>query len=94
VTSVLSEVALGQADAGIVYTTDASTDPTALNTIAIPDNLNVIATYPIAPIKASKSLSIAQEFIAFVTGSTGQSTLASYGFLSSTDGPGYTPPSS
>ena len=92
VTSVLSEVALGQADAGIVYTTDASTDPTALNTIAIPDNMNVIATYPIAPIKASKSLSAAQQFIAFVTSNSGQSILQSFGFLSSTAGPGYTPP--
>jgi molybdate transport system substrate-binding protein len=94
VTAVLSQVSLGQADAGIVYVTDAATDPTTLNTITIPDNLNVIATYPIAPIKASKNLTTAQEFIAFVTGSTGQSTLASYGFLSSSAGPGYTPPSS
>ncbi len=94
VASVLSEVALGQADAGIVYTTDASTDPTALNTIAIPDNLNVIATYPIAPIKASKNLSTAQQFIAFVVSPNGQSILGTYGFLSSTAGPGYTPPSS
>jgi molybdate transport system substrate-binding protein len=94
VASVLSQVALGQADAGIVYTTDAQTDPTALNTIAIPDTLNVIATYPIAPIKASKNLSTAQEFITFVTGPGGQSILQSFGFLSSTAGPGYTPPSS
>jgi molybdate transport system substrate-binding protein len=77
-----------------VYTTDAATDPTTLITIAIPDNLNVIATYPIAPIKASKSLSTAQQFIAFVTGPGGQSILQSYGFLSSTAGPGYTPPAS
>jgi molybdate transport system substrate-binding protein len=94
VTSVLNQVTLGEADAGIVYTTDAATEPTKLSTIAIPDNLNVIAVYPIAPIKGSAAASTAQQFIAYVMSSAGQSVLASYGFLSATQGPGYTPPAS
>jgi molybdate transport system substrate-binding protein len=94
VTSVLNQVALGEADAGIVYVTDAATQPTKLSTIAIPDNLNVIAVYPIAPIKGSSSSSAAQQFVAYVTSSDGQSVLASFGFLSATAGPGYTPPAS
>jgi molybdate transport system substrate-binding protein len=94
VTSVLTQVALGQADAGIVYTTDAATQPTTLTTIAIPDTLNVIATYPIAPVKSSKAASTAQQFIAYVVSSDGQSVMASFGFLSATAGPGYTPPAS
>lgn len=94
VTSVLTQVALGQGDAGIVYTTDASTQPTALTTVAIPDNLNVIATYPIAPVKSSQAKSTAQQFIAYVLSSDGQSVMASFGFLSASAGPGYTPPAS
>jgi molybdate transport system substrate-binding protein len=94
VTSVLNQVALGDADAGIVYVTDAATEPSKLSTIAIPDNLNVIAVYPIAPIKGSAASSTAQQFIEYVMSSDGQSVLASYGFLSATAGPGYTPPAS
>jgi molybdate transport system substrate-binding protein len=94
VTSVLNQVALGEADAGIVYTTDAATQPTKLSTIAIPDNLNVIAVYPIAPIKGSASSSTAQQFVDYVMSSDGQGVLASFGFLSATAGPGYTPPAS
>jgi molybdate transport system substrate-binding protein len=94
VTSVLNQVALGEADAGIVYITDAATQPTKLSTITIPDNLNVIAVYPIAPIKGSSSSSAAQQFVAYVMSSDGQSVLASFGFLSATAGPGYTPPAS
>jgi len=89
VTSVLTQVGLGQADAGIVYTTDAATQPTTLTTIAIPDNLNVIATYPIAPVKGTKTASTAQQFVSYVVSSAGQSVLASFGFLSATAGPGY-----
>jgi molybdate transport system substrate-binding protein len=94
VTSVVNQVALGEADAGIVYTTDATTQSTKLSTITIPDNLNVIAVYPIAPIKGSSSSSAAQQFIAYVLSSDGQNVLTSFGFLSATQGPGYTPPAS
>jgi molybdate transport system substrate-binding protein len=94
---VIAQIALGEADAGIVYTTDAATDPTTLELITIPDTLNVIATYSIAPVKASKSLSTAQQFIGFVTGPailSGQSILGSYGFQPAPGGPSYTSPSS
>jgi len=46
---VLSKITLGEADAGIVYTTDAATvTDGSIGTLKIPDNLNNIATYPIA----------------------------------------------
>src|SRR5579871_5027007 len=79
VKSVLSKIALGEGDAGIVY---------------IPDAFNVIATYPIAPLKNSKQSSTAQQFIAYVMSSDGQNVLASYGFIAASQGPQYTPPAS
>ncbi|HEU5090054.1 MAG TPA: molybdate ABC transporter substrate-binding protein, partial [Roseiflexaceae bacterium] len=49
VKAVLSKVMLGEADAGIVYTTDAaSVTNGSIATLAIPDDLNTIAMYPIA----------------------------------------------
>ncbi len=89
---VLSQVTTGDADAGIVYISDADTDASSLSTIAIPANLNPTAIYPIAPVKSSAQASTAAAFVAFVMSSEGQSVLASFGFLSATDGPGYTAP--
>ena len=94
VKSVLSKVSLGEADAGIVYTTDAQTAASTVSTLTIPDNLNTIAVYPIAPIKGSKNADAAGQFVSYVMSSEGQMVLASHGFLSATDGPSYTPPSS
>jgi molybdate transport system substrate-binding protein len=94
VATVLNKVSLGEADAGIVYTTDAQTTASTVNSIAIPDALNTIAVYPIAPVNASANAATATAFVAYVSGPDGQTVLASYGFLSSTAGPQYTPPSS
>jgi molybdate transport system substrate-binding protein len=91
---VLSQVSTGDADAGIVYISDALTEPTTLSTIAIPDNLAPTAVYPIAPVKSSPYASTAAEVVAYVMSSAGQSVLTGAGFLGATDGPGYTPPSS
>ncbi len=83
VKSVLTKVSLGEADAGIVYTTDAASDPNAkVSELAIPDALNVIASYPIAPLQDSPHLAQAQAFVAFVLSAQGQATLAKYGFIS------------
>jgi len=91
VKSVLSKVSLGEADAGIVYTTDAATAADTTTTLAIPDALNVIATYPIGVVKASKSASVAQQFVDYVAGADGQAVLASYGFVAGSAGPQYKP---
>jgi len=81
VRSVLSKVVLGEGDAGIVYVTDAATQASTLGTLAIPDALNSVAAYPIAPVKTSKHADAAQAFVAYVLGSDGQAALARYGFL-------------
>lgn len=92
VKSVLSKVALGEADAGIVYTTDAATETGKVGTIAIPDALNVIALYPIGAVKASKQAATAQAFIDYVLSPAGQATLAKYGFIAGSEGKQYSPP--
>jgi molybdate transport system substrate-binding protein len=79
---VLNKIALGEGDAGIVYTTDVTPAVAPkVGTIAIPDALNTIAVYPIAPIKDSKHLSLAQKFVDYVVGADGQAVLAKWGFI-------------
>ncbi len=82
VKSVLTKVALGEADAGIVYTTDAASDPNAkVSELAIPDALNVIASYPIAALRDSSHPALAQAFVDLVLSTQGQATLQKYGFI-------------
>lgn len=82
VRAVLSKVQLGEADAGIVYTSDVTPDiASAVGSIAIPDDLNVIASYPIAPTADAANPDLAQAFIDFVKGEKGQAVLAKYGFI-------------
>jgi molybdate transport system substrate-binding protein len=80
VKGVVQKVALGEADAGIVYRTDV-TDAVAvdLRTIDVPDDLSVIATYPIAAVEGG-DVDLARAFIDLVTGD-GQRRLADAGFL-------------
>ncbi|MBC8163993.1 MAG: molybdate ABC transporter substrate-binding protein [Roseiflexaceae bacterium] len=82
VRSVLTKVALGEGDAGIVYTTDAALDADNIGQIAIPDALNTIASYPIALVADSANATLAQAFIDYVLGPEGQQTLVKYGFIS------------
>ena len=82
VRAVLSKVALGEADAGIIYTTDinpASADK--VTHIDIPDALNTVALYPIAAIQDSPHPDLALKFVAYVLSDAGQKVLAAYGFL-------------
>ena len=82
VKAVLSKIALGEADAGIVYATDAATvKDGAIGLLEIPDPLNTVASYPIAATKSAKNAELAQQFVAFVLGPDGQKVLAQYGFI-------------
>jgi molybdate transport system substrate-binding protein len=81
VKGVVQKVLLGEADAGIVYRTDVTPDiASKVRGIAIPDAVNVIATYPIAVVGGSRNASAAEAFVRYVTG-PGQATLRSFGFL-------------
>src|SRR5579885_2887314 len=81
VESVVSKVSLGEADAGIVYTTDALANANQLGEIMIPANLQTVADYYIAPIKGSKNAATAQQFVNYILSSDGQQILTSFGFI-------------
>ena len=80
VTGVISKIELGEADAGIVYTTDVTAAGSQVQGVPIPDADNVVATYPIVAVKGSKNPDVANAFIAYVVSTGGQATLASFGF--------------
>ena len=81
VKAVVNKVALGEADAGIVYVTDVTAGGDKVEGVDIPEGLNVLATYPIATVKASKAQDKAQAFMALVLSDQGQQVLKQYGFL-------------
>jgi molybdate transport system substrate-binding protein len=82
VKAVVGKVQLGEADAGIVYVTDATPDLAGdVMLIEIPDSLNVIAAYPIAVTSDAGEPEIAKAFIAFVLSAQGQQILEAHGFL-------------
>jgi molybdate transport system substrate-binding protein len=82
VKAVLNKVVLGEADAGIVYNSDVSGEAAnKVRQVTIPDELNVIANYPIAAIKDSQHAAQAQAFVELVLSPAGQEILAKYGFM-------------
>lgn len=82
VKAVFSKVALGEGDAGIVYSSDISGENAdRVSSLPIPDELNTIADYPIAPVSDTANPELARLFIDFVQGSQGQAILASYHFI-------------
>jgi len=79
VKQVVAKVQLGEADAGIVYVTDAIAAPT-LKTIVIPTKFNVIAKYPIAALVHATQPDLAAAFVAYVLSADGQATMKKWGF--------------
>jgi len=81
VRQVVAKVALGEADAGMVYTTDVTPDvANQLETFEIPDAFNVTATYPIGLVAEAPHPALARQFIDFVLSAEGQAILAGWGF--------------
>ncbi|MCB8959983.1 MAG: molybdate ABC transporter substrate-binding protein [Ardenticatenales bacterium] len=88
VRQVAAKIALGEADAGIVYRSDVTPDLAArVEQIAIPAEQNVIAAYPIAPLADASEPALAQTFIDFVLSPEGQAILAKWGFEPPPAGP-------
>lgn len=81
VKQVVAKIQLGEADAGIVYTSDAVAAP-ELQTIDIPNELNVIAKYPIALLVESANGELAQAFVNYVFSEEGLAIFQKWGFVS------------
>lgn len=81
VREVLAKVALGQADAGFVYATDAKTVPGRVTVIQLPARAQPTITYALAVVSRSPNKAAARAFVARVLSAAGQATLRRYGFL-------------
>lgn len=77
VKAVVTKVALGEADAGVVYATDIAAAGDTVDGVAIDESLNVMAEYPILALTDDPAVS---DFVEFVTGADGQAILHEYGF--------------
>ena len=80
VTDVLSKVASGEADAGLVYVTDILGAGGDVEGIEFPQSDAAVNVYPIATLSASEHGDVAREFVDLVTSPAGQSVLADAGF--------------
>ena len=80
-TATLNAVSTGDADAGIVYATDALSAKKSVATISIPAGKNVKAMYGIGVVRGSKNSKQAEAFISFVLSPAGQKVLNTFGFL-------------
>ncbi|MFI6081155.1 molybdate ABC transporter substrate-binding protein [Streptomyces sp. NPDC051217] len=80
VRAVLSKVELGEADAGIVYKTDAATATDKVDAIAIPEAQNAVAEYPAATLKTSEHAEAAAAFVAWLSTPGAQKLLKDAGF--------------
>ena len=80
VRQVLTKVTLGEADAGIVYRSDARSAGARVRVVEIPPELNVLAEYPVAVVTRGPHRELAREWVALVTGPEGQAALTRAGF--------------
>lgn len=81
VRQVLAKIALGEADAGIVYASDITPEiDQKVIEIAIPTAQNVVAAYAIAPLVDTADPELSQRFINFILSPAGQDILMSWGF--------------
>ena len=79
VSAIVSKVALGEGDAGIVYLTDALSS-TEVTTVDVPPGANVVATYAGAALKGSRHPDAARAFLTWLAGPDGQAILRQFGF--------------
>lgn len=80
VRALLTKVEAGELDAGITYVTDVSSTGGTVDGVDIPEDQNVVASYPIAALTNAPNPDAAAAFVAFVLSDEGQAILAEYGF--------------
>lgn len=81
VRAAVNRVALGDADATFGYASDHTPDiRDRVEVVGIPEDLNIVASYPIAVLKDAESPGLAREWVELVTGEEGQRVLQKWGF--------------
>ena len=81
VRGVVTRVQLGEADAGVVYRSDVTSEVARfVSVLEIPRQQNVMASYPIAVLKGSAVPVLARRFVDFVRSTSGQQILSRHGF--------------
>jgi molybdate transport system substrate-binding protein len=80
VSDALSKVTTGQADAALVYVTDALTAGAKVATVKFPESAGAVNVYPIAVLKKAPQFALAQKFVTLVTSEPGQKILDQAGF--------------
>ncbi len=81
VTDALNKVTSGQADAALVYVTDARTAGSKVATVTFPEAAGAVNVYPIGVLKKAPLPTQARKFVDLVTSPTGQQILAQAGFV-------------
>ena len=77
----VNRVALGDADATFGYASDYTPDIRGrVGVVEVPENLNIVATYPIAALGDAKNPGLAREWLALVVSEEGQRVLEKWGF--------------
>jgi molybdate transport system substrate-binding protein len=80
VRSLLTKIEADELDAGIVYVTDVLAAGDLVEGIDIPEDVNVVADYPIATLADAPNPEAAAAFVAFVRSAQGRAILAAHGF--------------
>ncbi|MFN8025934.1 MAG: molybdate ABC transporter substrate-binding protein [Acidimicrobiia bacterium] len=81
VKATLAAVTTGDADAAVVYASDAKAAGNAVTTVRIPAWLNIYAVYPIAPLASTGNKPLAKAWVDYTVSPAGQKTLRTFGFL-------------
>ncbi len=82
VNSAVSKIALGEADVAFVYQSDVPASmQSQIKVITLPDNVNVLAVYPIGVLAQSKNQAVAQDFENYVLSANGTAILDKYHFI-------------
>jgi molybdate transport system substrate-binding protein len=79
VRQAVTKVELGEADAGMVYFSDSVAAP-ELERILIPEQFNIVASYPVTVLANSPKPDLAKLFISYILSPEGQATLEKWGF--------------